>query len=152
METSTQLANIIKFAAFIGLIVFTTIIVSLNFRVFRVIFKERATSFWWLFLILSIIPLLMLLSLFTLIFERKSPIKRVVAFKNGRPVLSISEVEYNQIEEISATEALIKYILNEKEPLSEKEDEAPVVKRKQIPITPQPLPTTSINFNQNEKE
>ncbi|MCH7640640.1 hypothetical protein IID22_00355 [Patescibacteria group bacterium] len=61
--------DFIRFAAFFGFIVLTTLFMSLNYKGFKAIFREKTRSYWWLFIILTSIPALLSLFIFSLLFE-----------------------------------------------------------------------------------
>lgn len=89
--------QMIKVASVLGLIICSTLLVALNFKFFSKVFKERTASLWWLFLIISIVPFLVMLGVFTVLFERSSGIHRVVVFNGSRPVESAEEIENAKI-------------------------------------------------------
>jgi hypothetical protein len=66
---SNDVLSFFRFAAITGFIVTATLIINLNFKVFRRVFKEKTYRFFWLFLILAIVPLLLIVYIFTLLFR-----------------------------------------------------------------------------------
>lgn len=67
-QLNGKLVEFFKFAAITGFIVTATLIININFKVFRSVFKDRTYRFFWLFLILAILPLLLIVYIFTLLF------------------------------------------------------------------------------------
>lgn len=65
-----EILDIVKYAAIAGLIATTTLIVNISNVAFRAVFHERTKTFWWLFAVFTIVPLLLFLYLFTLIFGK----------------------------------------------------------------------------------
>ena len=61
--------NLIRFAAFAGFVVATTLFMNLNYRGFEKVFRGKTKSYWWLFIILTLIPALFTLFLFSMLFE-----------------------------------------------------------------------------------
>ncbi|QQS38903.1 hypothetical protein IPM62_06010 [Candidatus Woesebacteria bacterium] len=148
---NANVVTLIRLAAYVGLIFFTTVFVSLNFKTFKMLFKESTKSYWWLFLIISVIPLMILLSIFSLVFERKSPIKRIVAFKDGKVVSRIEKINFENIEKISPSEAFVLYFKNKNNKTSvqvHSTTPSDTEINKNIIVTP--LPTTPINFERSK--
>ncbi|MFV1917190.1 MAG: hypothetical protein ACC618_01750 [Patescibacteria group bacterium] len=58
----------LRLAALIGFIATATLLLNLNFKVFRDVFKERTITFFWLYLLMIIVPILLILYLFSLLF------------------------------------------------------------------------------------
>jgi len=65
-----QLIEFVKFAAIIGLIATTTVVINLSNTAFRNVFRERTKTYWWLFATLTVIPLLVFLYIFSLLFKK----------------------------------------------------------------------------------
>ncbi len=63
-----KMLDVVKVSSIVGLISATTLFINLNFKAFKMIFKEKSRSYWWLFLMMAIAPLLIFLYLFTLFF------------------------------------------------------------------------------------
>ena len=62
--------EIFRFGAIIGLIVATTLFVNINNKAFNTVFRERAKSYFWFFLMLSVIPLLVFIYIFSFLFGK----------------------------------------------------------------------------------
>jgi apolipoprotein N-acyltransferase len=60
----------LEYSAIMGLIVTTVLIININNKAFNYVFKENSKRFFWLFMILSTIPLLIFIYLFTVLFGR----------------------------------------------------------------------------------
>jgi len=63
-------ADFLRFTAFFGFIVTATLIINLNFRAFKIVFKENTRKYWWLFLISAMAPMLIIIYIFSLLFSR----------------------------------------------------------------------------------
>lgn len=61
--------TVLKLAALIGFLVCTTLIINLNHRAFNSLLNKRASSLWWLFLLLSIIPFVLIIFVFNFFFQ-----------------------------------------------------------------------------------
>ena len=61
-------SNFFKMSVFVGFLVTTTLIVGLNFKIFKFVFKDSIQKYWWAFMLASLIPLFLLLYFFTLLF------------------------------------------------------------------------------------
>lgn len=66
---NTKLKDFVEFVAFLGFLVTATLLINLNFRGFKFVFGEKVRSYWWLFLLLTIVPLLVILYIFSLLFR-----------------------------------------------------------------------------------
>lgn len=62
--------QIFKYGAMVGFLVTTVLVINLNNRAFNSIFKERAKSYFWFFLLISVIPLLAFIYIFNMFFGR----------------------------------------------------------------------------------
>ncbi len=66
-----QLMEFFRFSAIAGLIAAVTLLINLHYSAFRYIFKERTKTYWWLFIVMTVIPLFLFLYVFSLLFEAK---------------------------------------------------------------------------------
>jgi hypothetical protein len=66
--------QIFKYGALVGFLVTTVLIINLNNKAFNTVFKDRAKSYFWFFLIISVIPLLAFIYIFNLLFARFSTV------------------------------------------------------------------------------
>lgn len=71
-EVITQTLNVIKYGAIAGFLATTTLLINLNNKLFLRVFKEKSKSYFWFFLIISIIPLLAFLYVFNALFGKLS--------------------------------------------------------------------------------
>jgi len=69
MGQSSQIQETIKTFALGGFLTASTLIIGVNFKIFTNIFGERAKKYWWLFLITALIPICLVLFLFTFFFK-----------------------------------------------------------------------------------
>lgn len=65
---TVQIQNVLKSVSLVGFLVTATLIVGLNFKIFTNIFKDKASNYWWLFLVISVVPLLVALYIYTIFF------------------------------------------------------------------------------------
>jgi len=67
-----QVQNVLKTVSLLGFLITATLIVGLNFKIFTNIFKEKASHYWWLFLVVSAVPILVAIYIYTFFFGAKS--------------------------------------------------------------------------------
>jgi len=67
---SKELIEFFRYAAIAGFIAATALIININYATFNKIFKEKTKLFWTLFFISALIPLLVSIYIFSLLFER----------------------------------------------------------------------------------
>lgn len=60
----------LKYGAMLGFFVTSVLVINLNNKAFKYIFKDHAKNYFWFFLLLSIIPLLVFIYLFNLFFGK----------------------------------------------------------------------------------
>lgn len=60
--------EVLKVTAAAGFVTASVLLISLNHKVFKFIFKEKTASYWWLFTVLTVFPLLLILYIFSLLF------------------------------------------------------------------------------------
>lgn len=60
--------EVIKIAGFAGFLVSSTLLVGVHFKIFKFVFGDSAADYWWLFLFSALIPLFLMLYLFSLLF------------------------------------------------------------------------------------
>lgn len=65
-----ELMQFIHYSAITGFIVVTVLIINLNHKAFDYVLKDNSKKFWWLFVILAVIPLSLFLYAFTFIFGK----------------------------------------------------------------------------------
>jgi len=65
-----KIVQFIRFSAILGFIIFATFVINFNNKAFNYVLKEKAKKFWWLFILISIVPLLLFLYLFSIIFGK----------------------------------------------------------------------------------
>ncbi len=63
-----ELIQFFRYGAIVGFISATTLVINLNHKAFNRILGENARSYWWLFVISALIPLLIALYIFSLLF------------------------------------------------------------------------------------
>lgn len=86
-----SLYPILKFGAMIGFVICSVLVISLNYSVFKRIFKERTNSMWWLFLSITVIPFVVMIGIFTILFDRSSNVDRLILIKDGKIALVSTE-------------------------------------------------------------
>lgn len=74
METTLpiQTQNVLKTIALLGFLITATLIVGLNFKIFTNIFKDKASHYWWLFLVISAVPILVAIYIYAFFFGAKA--------------------------------------------------------------------------------
>ena len=65
-----QVALIFKYGAMLGFLVATTLLINLNNKAYSRVFKTKSKSYFWFFLVLSIIPLLAFIYVFNFLFGK----------------------------------------------------------------------------------
>ena len=63
-------AGFLKYGAMLGFLVTTILIINLNNKAFKFVFKDHAKRYFWFFMLLSLIPLLAFIYLFTAFFGK----------------------------------------------------------------------------------
>jgi hypothetical protein len=69
-EVITQTLQIVKYSAIAGFIATTTLLINLNNKLFLKVFKKKSKSYFWFFLVISVIPLLAFLYVFNAVFGK----------------------------------------------------------------------------------
>jgi len=69
---AVQIQSVLKSVSFLGFLITATLIVGLNFKIFTNIFKDKASNYWWLFLVISTVPILVALYIYTIFFGTKA--------------------------------------------------------------------------------
>ena len=67
-DLSPQIYEALKFFAFLGFLIFTTLLVGLNKAFFNVVFHKKTFTYWMLFLTFTLIPLIFGLLTFSYFF------------------------------------------------------------------------------------
>ncbi len=62
--------QIFKYGAIVGFFVTTILVINLNNKAYNHVFKQKSKSYFWFFLLLSIIPLLSFIYIFNMFFGR----------------------------------------------------------------------------------
>lgn len=70
MEIPKEIMQFLHYSAITGFIVVVTLLINLNHRFFSYVLKDNAKRYWWLFVILAVIPLSLFLYAFTFIFGK----------------------------------------------------------------------------------
>ncbi len=65
-----KVLQIFKYGAIVGFFVTTVLIINLNNRAYNHVFQTKAKSYFWFFLIISIIPLLSFIYIFNMFFGK----------------------------------------------------------------------------------
>jgi hypothetical protein len=65
-----EVRQLIHYSAITGFIVFATLLINLNHKAFNYVMKDNAKRYWWLFVIIALIPLSLFLYIFSLLFDR----------------------------------------------------------------------------------
>jgi hypothetical protein len=67
-----QSMQMVRYSAIVGFIAATTLVINLHNKLYLKVFKNKAKSYFWFFLLLSIIPLLVFLYIFNALFQKLS--------------------------------------------------------------------------------
>jgi len=62
--------QVFKYGAIVGFFVTTILIINLNNKAFNSVFQQRSKSYFWFFLLISIIPLLAFIYVFNILFGK----------------------------------------------------------------------------------
>jgi hypothetical protein len=65
-----KFVEIIRYSAFAGFIVSATLLVLLDYKAFKRVFKERVNELKWVFVISTVVILLLMIYIFTIFFQR----------------------------------------------------------------------------------
>lgn len=65
-----EVRQFLHYSAITGFIVVATLVINLNHKAFNYVMKDHSKKYWWLFVILAIIPLSLFLYAFTFLFGR----------------------------------------------------------------------------------
>lgn len=65
-----EVMQFLYYSAIAGFIVVATLIINLNHKAFNYVLKDNAKRYWWIFVIIAVIPLSLFLYAFTLIFGK----------------------------------------------------------------------------------
>ena len=62
--------SFLRFSAITGFLATTTLFINMHHEAFGRMFKQRASNYWWLFVLLSIVPFLLFLYIFNFVFGK----------------------------------------------------------------------------------
>ncbi len=65
-----RLMEAFRIGSITGFLATVTLLINVNYKVYQRIFKDKAKSYWWLFLLSALIPLLLFLYIFSLLFGK----------------------------------------------------------------------------------
>jgi hypothetical protein len=65
---SPESAQAFKLVCFVIFLAASTLFIGFNHQMFTLVMGERSRSFWWLFVIIALVPLLLVLYAFSIIF------------------------------------------------------------------------------------
>jgi hypothetical protein len=65
-----EVMQFIRYSAITGFIIIATLLINLNHKAFNYVLKDNAKKYWWLFVIMAVIPLSLFLYAFTFIFGK----------------------------------------------------------------------------------
>lgn len=60
-----------RYSAILGFICVATLVINLNHNLFNKVMSDNAKTFWWLFVIISVVPLLVIIYVFNFFFGGK---------------------------------------------------------------------------------
>lgn len=70
IDITLKATQFLRYGAMLGFFVTSILVINLNNKAFRYVFKSHARSYFWFFMLLSIIPLLVFIFLFTTFFGK----------------------------------------------------------------------------------
>jgi len=59
-----------RVTAIAGFVTSSVLLVNINHRAFKWVLKEKSKTYWWLFTVFTVVPLLVILQIFSLFFGR----------------------------------------------------------------------------------
>lgn len=65
-----EVMQFLHYSAIVGFIVVATLLINMNHKAFNYVMKDNAKRYWWLFVIIAVIPLSLILYVFTFIFGK----------------------------------------------------------------------------------
>jgi len=66
-----ELLSFFRYAAILGFISVAVLIINLNHKLFDTVFRDSAKKFWWLFVLVSVVPFLVIIYVFDFFFGGK---------------------------------------------------------------------------------
>lgn len=66
-----ELLTFFRYSAILGFISVSVLIINLNHKLFDTVFRDSAKKFWWLFVLVSTVPLLVIIYVFNFFFGGK---------------------------------------------------------------------------------
>lgn len=57
-----------RIGAIAGFVAAFTLLINLNYKGFNYLFKDKTTKYWWVFVVACVIPFLVIMYIFTIIF------------------------------------------------------------------------------------
>lgn len=67
-----EVQSALRTIALAGFLITATLIVGINFKIFTNVFREKFSSYWWLFLVVSAVPIVIALYIYTFFFGARS--------------------------------------------------------------------------------
>ena len=65
-----EIMQFLHYSAITGFIIVSVLLINLNHKAFDYVLKDNSKKYWWLFVLLAIIPLMLFLYAFTSIFGK----------------------------------------------------------------------------------
>jgi hypothetical protein len=69
---SIEVQDTLKTVALVGFLITATLIVGINFKIFTSLFRDKVSHYWWLFLVVSAVPILLALYIYSFFFGGKA--------------------------------------------------------------------------------
>ncbi|OGM10020.1 hypothetical protein A2Z67_01680 [Candidatus Woesebacteria bacterium RBG_13_36_22] len=70
MTIPQEVMQFLHYSAITGFIIVSTLVINLNHKAFNYVLKDNAKKYWWLFVIIAVIPLSLFLYAFAFIFGK----------------------------------------------------------------------------------
>ena len=68
---SPEFLAFVRYGAITGFICVSVLIINLNHKLFNTVFRDSAKRFWWLFVLISLVPFLVIIYIFNFFFGGK---------------------------------------------------------------------------------
>jgi len=62
---------VFRTTAIAGFLTASVLLININHKAFKFVLKEKSKTYWWLFTVFTVVPLLVILQIFTIFFGRK---------------------------------------------------------------------------------
>lgn len=60
---------VFRTTAIAGFLTASVLLININHKAFKFVFKEKSKTYWWLFTVFTVVPMLVILQVFSLFFR-----------------------------------------------------------------------------------